>query len=161
MACMSFRCAGVVVVVALAAAGCTAELVNAQAARDMEKASRPPGTLYTGWRVFQDKCAGCHGATASGTSAAPDLLPIVREMGPRRFMSLVLMRYDWSLLAQEEVGADGSRDALIDRHLRREQGAVRMPAWQGEPQVEAHIVDLYAYLSARAEGVQGPGRPTP
>jgi hypothetical protein len=25
--------------------------------------------------------------------------------------------------------------------------------------VSAHIVDLYAYLSARAEGTQGPGRP--
>ena len=27
-----------------------------------------------------------------------------------------------------------------------------MPAWQGEPKVDAHIVDLYAYLAARAEG---------
>jgi hypothetical protein len=34
-----------------------------------------------------------------------------------------------------------------------------MPAWDGNPMVSAHIVDLYAYLSARAEGTQGPGRP--
>jgi hypothetical protein len=25
--------------------------------------------------------------------------------------------------------------------------------------VNAHIVDLYAYVSARAQGTQGPGRP--
>jgi hypothetical protein len=36
-----------------------------------------------------------------------------------------------------------------------------MPAWQGEPRVTAHIVDLYAYLSARAQGTQGPDRPAP
>jgi hypothetical protein len=30
----------------------------------------------------------------------------------------------------------------------------------GVPPVNAHIVDLYAYLSARARGTQGPGRPT-
>jgi hypothetical protein len=34
-----------------------------------------------------------------------------------------------------------------------------MPAWQGEPIVIVHIVDLYAYLSARAQGAQGSGRP--
>ena len=45
--------------------------------------------------------------------------------------------------------------------MQRQQGALSMPAWQGEPRVNAHIMDLYAYLSARAEGRQGPGRPTP
>jgi hypothetical protein len=35
------------------------------------------------------------------------------------------------------------------------------PALQGKPRVNAHIVDLYAYLAARAEGLQGPGRPAP
>lgn len=29
----------------------------------------------------------------------------------------------------------------------------------GEPSVGAHILDLYAYLSARVHGTQGPGRP--
>jgi hypothetical protein len=32
-------------------------------------------------------------------------------------------------------------------------------AWQDEPPVNAHVLDLYAYLSARADGVAGPGRP--
>ncbi|MDD3936131.1 hypothetical protein [Rhodoferax sp.] len=30
-----------------------------------------------------------------------------------------------------------------------------------EPRVNAHIMDLYAYLWARAEGTQGPQRPAP
>jgi hypothetical protein len=34
-----------------------------------------------------------------------------------------------------------------------------MPTWQGEPAVNAHILDLYTYLSARAEGRIGNGRP--
>jgi len=33
------------------------------------------------------------------------------------------------------------------------------PAAEGEPQDSAHIMDLYAYLSARAAGTQGAGRP--
>ena len=24
--------------------------------------------MYAGWRVFQDKCAGCHGSAATGTA---------------------------------------------------------------------------------------------
>jgi hypothetical protein len=43
--------------------------------------------------------------------------------------------------------------------MLRKDGAVAMPQWQGEPRVNAHIADLYAYLSARSNGTQGPGRP--
>ena len=52
-------------------------------------------------------------------------------------------------------------DALIDEVVARKAGDIAMPAWQGEPRVNAHIMDLYAYLSARAQGTQGPGRPAP
>jgi len=52
-----------------------------------------------------------------------------------------------------------AREALIDDVVQRKEGALTMPAWEGEPRVTAHIVDLYAYLSARAQGTQGPGRP--
>ena len=45
--------------------------------------------------------------------------------------------------------------------MRRQEGALIMPEWQGEPRVNAHIMDLYAYLSARAQGTQGPERPMP
>jgi len=34
-----------------------------------------------------------------------------------------------------------------------------MPSLRDDTGVSAHIMDLYAYLSARASGSQGPGRP--
>jgi mono/diheme cytochrome c family protein len=147
---------GVACVLALLSTGCAFELQYAQEFADR---SQPPGSVYTGWRVFQDKCAGCHGTAATGTAGAPDLLPRVREMGPRQFVGSVLNRYDWGLPAPE-AGSDGAaREALVDDIVQRKQGLLTMPAWQGEPRVNAHIVDLYAYLSARAQGTQGPERP--
>jgi hypothetical protein len=105
--------------------------------------------------------SACHGPAATGTERGPDLLPRVREMGARRFVNVVLYRYDWSLPAARAGSESAAREALIDEVMRRQQGDLAMPAWQGEPRVNAHITDLYAYLSARAEGTQGPGRPTP
>jgi mono/diheme cytochrome c family protein len=141
--------------------GCALEVENTKAAEELARLAQPPGSVYTGWRVFQDRCAGCHGAPATGTVAAPDLLPIVRNMGPRRFVGLVLMRYDWSLPAGQAGGDSAEREALIEGVMQRKQGALTMPEWQGEPRVNAHIMDLYAYLSARADGAQGAGRPAP
>jgi mono/diheme cytochrome c family protein len=141
--------------------GCALEVENTQAAEELARLAQPPGSVYTGWRVFQDRCAGCHGAPATGTMAAPDLLPIVRNMGPRRFVGLVLMRYDWSLPAAQTGGSSAEREALVEGVMQRQQGALTMPEWQGEPSVNAHIMDLYAYLAARANGAQGPGRPAP
>ena len=142
-------------------AGCALELENVQPAQQMAQAAKPPGSVYTGWRVFQDKCAGCHGPAATGTAGGPDLLPRLREMGSRRFVNLVLHRYDWNMPASRAGSESAAREALIDQIMARQQGALTMPAWQGEPRVNAHIVDLYAYLSARAQGTQGPARPTP
>ncbi len=146
---------------ALTLAACAVEVQNTQPAKEMARQAQPPGSVYTGWRVFQDKCVGCHGAEARGTERGPDLLPRVRDMGPRRFVNVVLYRYDWSLPASRAGGEGAAREALIEQILQRQEQAQQMPAWQGEPRVNAHIADLYAYLSARAEGTQGPGRPAP
>jgi hypothetical protein len=147
--------------VALSLGACAVDVQNVQPAREMAQQAGAPGSVYTGWRVFQDKCVACHGAAATGTERGPDLLPRVREMGPRRFVNLVLYRYDWNLPAARAGGEGAAREALIDEVMRRQQGELTMPAWQGEPRVTAHVADLYAYLSARAEGTQGPGRPPP
>ncbi len=147
--------ASVAAAVLALAAGCAVEVQNTQPARELERAAQPPGSVYTGWRVFQDKCAACHGADGAGGAKAPDLLPRVRAMGPRRFVGLVLTRYDWGL----PPAAD--REAQVESVLQGQAGRLEMPAWQGEPRVAAHIVDLYAYLAARADGRQGPGRPLP
>jgi mono/diheme cytochrome c family protein len=142
-------------------AGCAVELQNRQPAQELAQQTRPPGSVYTGWRVFQDKCSVCHGPSATGGSGGPDLLPRVREMGARRFVGLVLNRYDWTLPPGQAASQGAAREALIDDIVQRKQGLLTMPAWQSEPRVNAHIVDLFAYLSARAEGTQGPDRPAP
>ena len=140
---------------ALGLAGCSGvALQNTQAAEELARQAKTPGSVYTGWRVFQDRCAGCHGTAATGVAGvAPDLLPRVRTMSSRRFVSLVLTRYDWGLPPVQE--------SLVDEVVQGNKGAITMPAWQGEPRVNAHIADLYAYLSARAEGGLGTGRPVP
>lgn len=143
------------------AAGCAVEWQNREPAQELAQSTRLPGSVYTGWRVFQERCAGCHGPAATGTANAPNLLERVQEMGPRRFVGLVLRRYDWALPAAEARSEGAAREALIESMLQRRAGALAMPAWQSEPQVNAHIADLYAWLSARAQGTQGPGRPQP
>jgi len=147
---------------ALLLAGCAVEWQNKQPAEEMVQRAKLPGSVYVGWRVFQDRCASCHGAAATGTINAPDLLPRVRDMGSRRFVGLVLQRYDW---AQASAGSGArtaaEREAQVEIIMQRKDAPLAMPAWQGEPSVNAHILDLYAYLAARAEGTQGPERPQP
>jgi len=155
-------CWAVLVGLAATLAACNSvEIQNRQPLAEVRQESRPPGTVYAGWRVFQDKCARCHGLSGTGTPDAPNLLPFVREMGPNRFVSLVLKRYDWNLPPNEAVATGDAHEALINETVEGKGVAIVMPAWQGEPRVTAHIMDLYAYLSARAEGTQGPGRPLP
>jgi mono/diheme cytochrome c family protein len=139
--------------------GCAVEVENTQAAQEVVRLARPPGSVYTGWRVFQDRCALCHGPDALGTANAPNLLPIVGEMGTRRFVSLVLTRYDWGLSGAWADSTDATRRALVEGVVQRRAGMLTMPAWQEEPSVNAHIVDLHTYLSARSDGTQGTGRP--
>ena len=91
------RGCGAAVVTTLWLAGCAVEVQNLQPAQELAQADKAPGSSYTGWRVFQDKCAGCHGADATGTSRAPDLLLRVGAMASRRFVAIVLTRYDWNL----------------------------------------------------------------
>jgi mono/diheme cytochrome c family protein len=135
------------------------EIDNAKAAQELARLSRPPGSVYTGWRMFQERCAACHGPDATGSATAPDLLPLVQQMGPRRFVGLVLTRYDWNLPPTPAGKGHDAMETLIEEVLQRKESALTMPAWQDNPAVNAHIADLYAYLSARAEGVQGRGRP--
>lgn len=154
--------AAAAIALTLALAGCAVEVQNRQPARELAKAAEPPGSAYTGWRVFQDKCAGCHGPDAQGSERAPALLSRVRSLGPRAFVSRVLTRYEWEVRTPGPAGRDeAALQALVDEVMARRQGTLTMPAWQTEPRVNAHIMDLYAYLSARAEGALGPGRPAP
>ncbi len=147
------------IVPALLLAACSPDVRDPRPDRELAGPAQPQGSVYAGWRVFQDRCAGCHGAAAGGTATAPDLLPRMRQTSPREFVGIVLMRYEWGFAAAP-AGTDGAvREGLIDDVVQRRQGLLEMPAWEGEPAVAAHVMDLYAYLAARAEGSQGPGRP--
>ena len=99
----------------------------------------------------------CRDALAS---TAPTL-SLVRELGPRGFTARVLQRYDWNLPVEAAQLQGQTLEHWTERVLQRQAGAITMPAWQTEPRVNAHILDLHAYLSARADGRQGAGRPTP
>jgi hypothetical protein len=142
--------------------GCSMELINARPARELHP---PPVAvnLYAGWRVFQAKCSNCHGESAKGSDKAPNLLPIVRTMSSRHFAEMVLKRYDLGNgLGNGSVQGSEKKsttDSYIDDILNRKEPPIAMPAWQGEPTVNAHILDLYAYLTARAEGKFSKERP--
>lgn len=152
---------GLAVGLLLGLAGCAVQWENRQAAQAVAQQSRPAGSVYLGWRVFQDKCASCHGPAALGTANAPDLLPRVRSMGERQFVSLVLQRYDLNQPATQVRSGPAAGAAQVEVIMQRQDAPLAMPAWQGEPRVQAHILDLHAYLSARADGRQGPQRPQP
>jgi mono/diheme cytochrome c family protein len=109
--------------------------------------------------VFQEKCAACHGPAANGSNLAPDLLPSMHAMGPRRFAAIVLQRYDWGMPAGRVSIDSTTRRGLTDEDLRSEDTAPIMPAWADEPRVRGHIADLYAWLTARAQGTEGAGEP--
>ena len=144
---------------ALAACG-HVQIENREPAREIaQQRARPPGSAYSGWRVFQQRCAECHGPEANGTGGGPDLMPRVATMGERRFVDIVLRRYRWDLPAVQAGNEDAAREALIEQILRRDDVTMTMPEWQDEPVVAAHIADLYTWLSGRAAGTLGPGRP--
>ena len=119
---------------------------------------------YTGWRLFHGACQGCHGVGAVGTDLAPNLVERVGNFTPRAFATKVLTSY--RIVAPLDGAASEDSDALltaaIEQIMRRERGVgpqIAMPAWTNDPQVSAHVLDLYAYLSARADGQLGPGEP--
>jgi hypothetical protein len=122
-----------------------------------------PGT-YSGWRLFHTACHGCHGVGAVGTDLAPSLVERVGHLTPRAFATKVLTSYRIVPPLEGAASDDAAalREAAIEEIMRRERGAgprVVMPAWDGDPRVEPHVLDLYAYLSARADGQLGPGKP--
>ena len=118
---------------------------------------------YTGWRLFHTTCDGCHGVGAVGTDLAPNLVERVKTLTPRAFATKVLTSYRIVLPANDANTEDRTavREAMLEEVMRRERGArgrIIMPAWDADPKVNPHVLDLLAYLSARADGKLGPER---
>lgn len=119
---------------------------------------------FAGWRLFQAQCAGCHGTGGVGTDRAPDLTRRIQAYTPRGFATKVLTSYRVASLSDpsgDEPDAEQERrlENLI-KDERRARGQPVMPAWSADADVPPHVLDLYAYLSARADQAIGPGRPT-
>ncbi|MEP7242101.1 MAG: c-type cytochrome [Gammaproteobacteria bacterium] len=116
---------------------------------------------FRGWRAYHSSCHTCHGVDGTGTSVAPNLVERVKALSARDFTTKVLTSYR-IVIDSGEAHADDStavRQAFIDEVLRRERGDLVMPAWEHDSKVQPHVLDLYAYLRARADGSLGPGQP--
>jgi hypothetical protein len=119
---------------------------------------------YAGWRMFQGNCQTCHGVGGVGTGKAPNLVERIKNYTPRGFAGKVLTSYRIESLMPDDSTADSDADrqARLDDAMRRERtarGLPLMPGWEKSDDVPPHVLDLYAYLSARADGGLGPGKP--
>jgi mono/diheme cytochrome c family protein len=119
---------------------------------------------YNGWQLFEANCRSCHGTGATGTAKAPDLVQRISSYTPRGFATKVLTSYRIVRMSPDNGAKDrdAEREALLEEVMRRERtarGQPVMPAWDSDAGVPPHVLDLYAYLSARADGAIGPGKP--
>jgi len=135
-------------------------LSDEQGVASVAHALKETHRAYLGWRLFQENCARCHGPDALGTKQAPDLLERVKTLSETRFIGIVLRRYSWVLSGEEAGSESAARESLVQGIIDREKGEVKMPAWEGEPSVVAHLDDLYQFLKARSDGTLGPERPS-
>lgn len=87
-----------------------------------------------GYRRFGNSCQACHGPDAVGGSFAPALS-----------VSLKTMEYE-TFLATVRAGRRGSDTSV-------------MPSFADNAEVMRNIDDIFRYLSARAKGGLGTGRP--
>jgi len=116
---------------------------------------------FLGWRAYHSACHTCHGVDATGTSVAPSLVERVRQLSAEDFSIKVLTSYRLVFESGEVSGDDPTalRQAFLEEVLRRERGELVMPAWESDSNMRPYLLDLYAYLRARADGVLGAGRP--
>lgn len=117
---------------------------------------------YAGWFTYHLSCHMCHGQDAVATNAAPDLLYSLKTMTQEQFANKVLGRYRILQAPAEGPPDEIERKAIVEevlQHRRGVHGQLAMPVWNTDPGMKPHILDLYAYLKARADGALGPGRP--
>jgi len=118
-------------------------------------------TTFRGWRAYHSACHTCHGVDGTGTTVAPNLVESIKNLSERDFVTKVITSYRIVIGAGEIRGDDKTaiRESIVEQVLKRESGDLVMPAWEQNETVRPHVLDIYAYLRARADGVLGPGRP--
>ena len=119
---------------------------------------------YAGWKRFHTHCVGCHGVGGVGTGVAPNLVERIGNYTPRGFAVKVLSSYRIVPLSPDGTPpeTEAERDAVLEQLMKRERserGQPLMPAWDVDGSVAPHVLDIYAYLNARAAGALGPGKP--
>jgi hypothetical protein len=116
---------------------------------------------YRGWMTYYLACQSCHG-TSDRPGVAPDLTKSLRSMTRNEFVSKVRTRYRVNLSLAESLLSERVREAMLEEMARQDRAAkdgVAMPAWQSDETISQRVLDLHAYLKARADGAIGPGRP--
>jgi hypothetical protein len=119
---------------------------------------------YAGWRLFHSSCYVCHGVGGVGTGIAPNLVEKIGNYTPRGFATKVLTSYRIVPMSPDSGPPEtlAEREALLEQVMKRERqerGQPLMPAWDSDPDIAPHVLDIYAYLNARAFGGLGPGKP--
>lgn len=119
---------------------------------------------FSGWVVYHTACFICHGRDALGTDIAPALVVSMKTLSRQDFANKVLTRYRYAFGMPEGFSEDKAnvRDLILSEVRKGERGKmgmVAMPAWQNNAGIQAHLLDIYAYLKARADGALGPGQP--
>ena len=121
-----------VTVPAVSPDGSTAYTVNCTAgAREADGCTVDRAT-YVGWQVFHRSCHVCHAANAVGSEFAPNLLPRILQMDSRKFLNVMETGY---------------------------AGEAEMAPWGENADVRPYFLELWRYLSARANGDLPPGEP--
>jgi mono/diheme cytochrome c family protein len=88
-------------------------------------------STFNGWKLYKrQRCETCHGATAEGGAAFPNLLVALKNRTQEEFTTIVL------------------------------NGKGNMPAFQGNKAVVDGINDLYTYLKGRSDGTVPAGELT-
>jgi mono/diheme cytochrome c family protein len=121
--------AATIAVSAFGAAGQSSEPAGSKPYRVIEGAVDP--ATYNGYRRYHATCSHCHGPDGMGSSFGPSL--IEHPLPFAAFAEVV------------RIGAASGSDV--------------MKGFADDPNVEPYIADIYAYLSARAGGALGRGRP--
>jgi Cytochrome c len=159
------RCRTFFAALALAAAGTSAQTpARPMPGEFVVVDGRVDAGTYAGWKLFHTHCVGCHGIGGVGTGIAPNLVDKIGNYTPRGFAVKVLTSYRIVPMSPDSGPPEtlAEREALLELVMKRERsdrGQPLMPAWEGDSAVAPHVLDIYAYLGARAEGGLGPGKP--
>jgi methanol metabolism-related c-type cytochrome len=115
-------------------------------AAEAEKTAEKPYTIvdgkvdkktFNGWRRYTESCLRCHGPDGAGSSYAPSLVDSAKHMSQDEFNEIVINGRTNVNAASENV----------------------MPPFGTVEDVVAYLDDIWAYLTARADGALGRGRP--